>query len=218
MDRSRIGIVIPALNESLAITQVVATAGVHGVPIVVDDGSIDDTAAKARQAGATVVSHEFNRGYDEALNSGFCKAAELDCEVIFTLDADGQHDPMLLREFISRIEQADVVVGVRNRRFRVTEHLFAWFTQLRFGLDDPLCGLKGYRIAVFRDLGHFDSYGSVGTELMLFAARKGYRLEQVRFATRDRQGKSRFGHVLSGNYKILRAMLIWLWRGVYVQR
>jgi len=213
MDRSRVGIVIPALNESATILDVVEMAGKYGVPIVVDDGSADDTAELAKQAGAVVVLHERNRGYDAALNSGFKEAALLGKDVIITLDADGQHDPSLLQKFIDRIDAgADVVVGIRSRRQRFAEHLFAWYTSLRFGIKDPLCGMKAYRTVVYDTLGHFDSYGSIGTELVIFAAKNGCRFGQIPFEVREREGQSRFGRILVGNYRIIRAMVISIWR------
>jgi glycosyltransferase involved in cell wall biosynthesis len=212
MDRSRIGIVIPALNESASIAAVVAATNGYGVSIVVDDASTDSTAELARRGGAIVVSHRRNLGYDGALNSGFMKAAELGCEVIITVDADGQHDPSLIKRFLNALDTgADVVIGVRSRRQRLAEHLFAWYTGLRYGISDPLCGMKAYRVAVFRALGHFDAYQSIGTELAIFAARRGYRLAQVPFDVRERNGASRFGRVLSGNLKILRAMVLTIW-------
>jgi glycosyltransferase involved in cell wall biosynthesis len=213
MDRSRVAIVIPALNESASITSIVTAASAYGVPIVVDDASTDSTAELAARYGATVVSHESTRGYDGALNSGFSKAAEMGCEAIITIDADGQHDPSLIQRFLSAIDAgADVVVGVRTRRQRLAEHMFAWYTSRRYGIIDPLCGMKAYRMRVFTALGHFDSYKSIGTELALFAAEHGYRLAQVPFAVRDRQGTPRFGRALSGNLKIIRAMLLSTWR------
>jgi glycosyltransferase involved in cell wall biosynthesis len=209
MDRSRIGIVIPALNEAATIADIVRAASNFGVPIVVDDGSTDDTAALAMGSGAVVVSHEKNCGYDSALNTGFKKAAELGSEVIITVDADGQHDPSLIQQFIDAINAgADIVIGVRSRKQRLAEHLFALYSGLRFGIKDPLCGMKAYRTVVYSKLGHFDSCGSVGTELMIFAAKHRYKIGQISFQLRERQGQSRFSQVLSGNYKIFRAMLL----------
>jgi len=207
MDRSRVAIVIPALNEAKSIASVLAGATPHGTVIVVDDASIDETAAIAREAGAEVVMHERNKGYDAALNSGFRRAAELKKDVIVTLDADGQHDPRLLRRFLDKIDEGcDVVVGVRSRRQRLAEHLFAWYTGLRFGISDPLCGMKAYRTSTYLALGHFDSYCSVGTELALFAAKSGCRVGQIPFVVREREGRSRFGSIVVGNAKIARAM------------
>lgn len=212
MDRSRVGIVIPALNESATILGIVEAVGVYGVPIVVDDGSTDATAELALLGGAVVVPHKKNLGYDAALNSGFKKAAELRSEIIITVDADGQHDPALIQKFIDAIDAgADVVVGIRSRRQRVAEDLFAWYANLCFGIKDPLCGMKAYRITVYNALGHFDSYGSIGTELTVFAAKKGFRLGQISFDVRERKGQSRFGQVLAGNYKIIRALMFSIW-------
>jgi glycosyltransferase involved in cell wall biosynthesis len=212
MDKFRIGIIIPALNESSTIKGIVESASVYGVPIVIDDGSTDNTAALAQQSGAVVVVHEKNRGYDGALNSGFKKAAELGMQIIISVDADGQHDPSLIQHFIEAIDSgADIVVGIRSSRQRFAEHVFAWYTGLRFGVKDPLCGMKAYRIGVYNALGHFDSYGSIGTELTIFAAKKGYRVGQIAFDVRTRNGVSRFGKLLSGNYKIIRAMMLSIW-------
>jgi glycosyltransferase involved in cell wall biosynthesis len=208
MDRYRVAIIIPALNESATIAGIVETVEKYGTPIVVDDGSIDNTAELALKSGAVVVAHKINRGYDAALSSGFKKAIELGVKIIVTIDADGQHDPQLIRKFIKAIDSgADIVVGIRSRRQRLAEHLFAWYAGLRFGVKDPLCGMKAYRTELYQALGHFDSYGSIGTELMIFAAKNGYQFEQIEFDVRERSGKSRFGSVFLGNYKIMRAIL-----------
>ena len=209
MDRSRVGIVIPALNESATIAGIVEAAKKYGVPIVVDDGSKDNTADLARQAGGIVVSHEVNRGYDAALDSGFKKASEIECEVVITLDADGQHDPELLSKVITLLDQgADIVIGNRDRRQRLAEHCFALITKILYGVSDPLCGLKGYNIKVYEALGHFDSYDSIGTELALFTVRSGYRLQQIPIVVHERIGLPRFGRCFHANYKIFRAMLL----------
>jgi glycosyltransferase involved in cell wall biosynthesis len=209
MDRSRVAIVIPALNEAPTIVGIVDAAAKYGVPIVVDDGSTDGTAALASQAGAVVVSHETNLGYDAALNSGFKKAAELESEIIVTLDADGQHDASLIDKFVNAIDGGvDVVIGIRSCRQRFAEYLFAGCTSFRFGIKDPMCGMKAYRTVVYKALGHFDSCGSVGTELMIFAAKHGYRMGQIEFDVRERNGRSRFGQAITGNYKIIRAMVL----------
>jgi glycosyltransferase involved in cell wall biosynthesis len=209
MDRHRIGIVIPALNEARTITSVVTSALRYGVPIVVDDASTDKTGELALAAGATVVRHEVNRGYDQTLNSGFARADELACEFIITMDGDGQHDPTLLQRFIQALDDsAAVVVGVRDRFQRVAERMFSWVARARWSLRDPLCGMKGYRMEVYRALGHFDSYGSIGTELAIFAATRGYRIVEIPVRTRERVGVPRFGRLLLGNWRILRALLL----------
>jgi len=213
VDRRRVGIIIPAFNESATIKKIVELVAVYGLPIVIDDGSIDNTGKIAFEAGALVISCEKNLGYDAALNIGFLKAIELKVKIVITIDADGQHNPLLIKKFISAIDSgADIVIGVRNSHQRFAEYLFAWYTNLRFGLKDPLCGMKAYTVNIYKMLGHFDSYGSIGTELVIFAFMNGYRVKQIPFYVRQRNGLSRFGRACSGNYKIIRAMVLSLWR------
>ena len=209
MERSSLGIVIPAFNEAHTISEIVALCNKYGRSIVVDDGSIDATGDVAIASGAEVIRHDVNKGYDSALQSGFKLANELGCQYVITIDADGQHDPTLIVKFSSLLDAgADVVIGNRNERPRFAEFCFGLFTKILYGLKDPLCGLKAYRMSLYEKLGHFDSYQSIGTELALFAVRNGFKLEQVPVVVRIRADKPRFGHKLCANYKIFRAMLL----------
>lgn len=207
MDRSEIGLIIPALNEAASIGNVVSHAGRYGVVIVVNDGSSDNTAQVARIAGATVVDHEVNMGYDHALNSGFEKGKSLGLKAFVTLDADGQHDPELLKSFVRELSSGvDLVLGVRNRRPRIAEHIFAFYTRLRYGVRDPLCGMKGYSARLYDSIGVFDSRGSIGTQLALTAVSKNFEFSEIEFNVRDRLDSPRFGRLLSANLRILKAL------------
>ena len=156
MERHRVGIVVPALNESESIGIIVNKAAKYGQVIVVDDGSYDDTGSNALNAGAIVVQHLDNLGYDAALNSGFTKASELHCKVVLTIDADGQHDTRLIKRFLDKVSSGyDVVIGLRDKKQRIAEHVFAYYTNQRWGIQDPLCGMKAYRMKVYNQLGHF---------------------------------------------------------------
>ena len=212
MERYRIGIVIPALNEEATISAVVSGANKYGISIVVDDGSCDKTGELAVNAGASVVRHEVNRGYDQALNSGFERAVELGCEYVVTVDADGQHDASVLEPFIRALDGgADIVVGIRDHRQRLAEHVFAWISLVRWGIHDPLCGMKGYRLSLYREFGHFDSYGSIGTEFSIYAAKNKKRIKQLPVRTLERKDAPRFGGKLAANRRILNALLMGLW-------
>jgi glycosyltransferase involved in cell wall biosynthesis len=201
--------VIPALNEAATIGAIVTQASRYGTPIVVDDGSIDATGALAQAAGASTVRHETSRGYDEALNSGFAHADRVGCDYAVTMDADGQHDPATIARFVDALNGgADVVIGIRDRRQRLAEHVFAWIARAKWGIRDPLCGIKAYRMEVYRQLGHFDASGSVGTELSIFAAKTGRRIAQLPVKTGDRDGRPRFGRNYSANKRILRALWV----------
>ena len=209
MARPKLAIVIPALNEEKTIGTIVESLLIHGAAIVVDDGSGDDTAKVAEDAGAVVVRHGYNLGYDGALNSGFEKAISLGCEVIITFDADGQHSVALIDDYLSAIAHgADVVVGIRNRRARLSEVIFSWISTKLWNIKDPQCGMKAYRSEVYRRLGHFDSYGSIGTELCIFAAKNNFEIAQVPFEVNERVDEPRFGGFWGANWKVFRAIAL----------
>lgn len=218
MRGERVVVVIPALDEERTIGDVVA--GVRPFVdevLVIDDGSTDETSRRARAAGATVYRHPTNQGYDRSIETGFRLAADRDASVVVTFDADGQHladdlpavlDPILYGG-------ADVVVGQRPRRARAAERLFARYMRSRFGIHDPLCGLKAYRIEVYLDVGYFDEHSSIGTRLTVEAITRGYDVDQVSIRLAGRGDQPRFGQRLEANWKILRAMarILWLdWR------
>lgn len=213
MDRPRVAIVVPALNEAATIGAVLERVRAYGYPIVVDDGSQDDTAALARAAGADVVSHASNQGYDGALNTGFARAAALGARYIVTLDADGQHNPAQLAEMIAHLEQGnELVLGVRDRLQRVGEVIFAALAGWLWSVRDPLCGMKGYAVELYQRAGHFDSFQSIGSELAVRAMVNHCRYVEMPILTRDRADAPRFGRRFQANYKILRAMCILLLR------
>ncbi len=198
---------MPALNEAATIGGVLARVREHGLAIVVDDGSRDDTADLARAAGAEVVSHAVNRGYDAALNTGFARAAELGCAYVITIDADGQHDAAQLRQIIAHLDGGyELVLGVRDRFQRFAERWFAFVSKRRWSVSDPLCGMKGYAIGLYLRAGHFDSFGSIGTELAIRSKQDGARTIEMPVTTRMRADAPRFGRRFAANYKILRAL------------
>lgn len=209
MERSRVAIVVPALNEEKTISKIISIASIYGQVIVIDDGSNDKTVKFAKKSGAIVKIHKKNLGYDAALNTGFKKAVELNIDYIITLDADGQHHPKLLKKFIDELDLgAGIVLGVRDKMARISKHLFSLYTKYKYGLNDPLCGFKGYNLKQYKFTGYFDTYNSIGTELMLKIISTGKPFRQVCFKVRNRVDKTRFSNSLKINLKILRSLLI----------
>jgi glycosyltransferase involved in cell wall biosynthesis len=209
MERPRVGIVVPALNEAATIAAVVERISHYGRAIVVDDGSTDATAELARKAGATVAIHPTNQGYDGALNTGFALAAELGCTYIITIDADGQHNPSQLTQMIALLEDGnELVLGIRDRFARIGETIFGLFANYLWGVADPMCGLKGYATALYTRAGRFDRYKLIGSELAVRSIVAGCRTAKMGIIVRDRLDAPRFGRLLSANYRILRAMFI----------
>jgi glycosyltransferase involved in cell wall biosynthesis len=109
---------IPGFNEGPRIGAVVTAALAHLPVVVVDDGSMDDTAVRAEAAGATVIRQLPNQGKGAALREGFRYALDAGAEAVVTLDADGQHDPTEIPRFLEAFAATNpgLIVGQRNFR------------------------------------------------------------------------------------------------------
>lgn len=115
---SKVGILVPALNEARSIGTVVGEClaiECASTVLVVDDGSVDATGAIAVRAGATVLRNANKRGLGFSLRRGFRHLREHEFDIVITLDGDGAHDPALIPALIEcHFEQrADLTVGTR---------------------------------------------------------------------------------------------------------
>jgi len=113
---ARVYFVVPAYNESEMVGLVVEQVRRNWPEVVVvDDGSADDTAAKAAGAGAIVLQHLINRGQGAALKTGIDYALGCGADVIVTFDSDGQHQLADLNALLAPVIEgrADVALGSR---------------------------------------------------------------------------------------------------------
>lgn len=201
-----LAVVIPALNEAETIECAISSARQVGTVIVVDDGSVDQTASRALAAGALVVELQPGRGYDGAIEAGFRQAATVGADGVLTYDADGEHSPSALLKASQLLKNCDLVVGIRKESPRFSESLFNLYVNLRFGIPDILCGLKGYRIELYKEHGCFDNGNHIGTQLALWALANGRSHQQVEVPIKVRLDKPRLGSFLKANFKILKAL------------
>jgi glycosyltransferase involved in cell wall biosynthesis len=198
-----VSIVLPAYNEEANIEQAIAEAtrtadrllGDHEI-VVVDDGSTDRTAALARAVAerdprVRVISHESNRGYGEALRTGF-----LDSRLshVFFTDADLQFDLEELEGFLPYAGTVDVVAGYRlNRQDALPRRLmaYAWNLLVRVLFYVPVrdidCAFKLFDRRVLREV-DLESVGAmVNTELMVKLGRAGASVVEVGVHHRPRR-------------------------------
>jgi len=209
LSKPRLAVVVPAINEAATIKVVVESILEQGAaPIVVDDGSTDETAIIARRAGAFVIMHEVNKGYEQALATGIHAAAEQGFELAATFDADEQLDANDLVRFMVILDEkkCDLVVGIRDYRNRYSEYFLSLLGSFRFTIKDPLCGLKLYRLEFATLCFPFDSNGLIGMELSFKMIDAGCVVCEFPIHVKKRNGVSRYGPSLRGEIYILQSL------------
>jgi glycosyltransferase involved in cell wall biosynthesis len=184
---------IPAYEEGPRVAGVVLGATAHLPVLVVDDGSADDTAARAESAGATVRVQRPNQGKGAALRTGFRWALAHDVDAVVTLDADGQHDPAEIPKFLDAFEltQADLIIGRRDFAQmppvrRLANRLGGLAMSWAAGRDIP-DNQSGYRLLSRRLIEAVATSDEAGfeyeIEMITTCIRAGYGLEWVPIRT-----------------------------------
>ncbi len=224
--------IVPAYNEEDSIAFVVDAIHSRAAEfdvVVIDDGSSDETAIRARQAGATVVRHPFNLGIGGAVQSGYRYAVRKDYDVAVQVDGDGQHDPAqiaVLEQALRDPSAPDMVWGSRFRDpggYRMPPHrragsrVFSSVVSLIVGqkVTDPTSGFRIVNrraIDLFaRDYPH--DYPEVEAILMLHAHRLRMREVGVTMSQRA-SGSSSITLSRSAYYmaRVLLAILVGLFR------
>ena len=181
-------IVIPAFNAASSLEKLIPAIREFGYDIlVVDDGSRDDTPNIAIKYQIELISHPRNRGKGAALRSGFKYAIENGYEAIVTIDADGQHRPSEIPEFITTWENtgADLVIGSRAL-FKagmpvdrgLSNFLTSKFLSLILGIkiEDSQCGYRLITASLLREVRLKSERFELESEIIIKAARQGFKL------------------------------------------
>jgi len=185
-----ISLIIPAFNEEDTVADIVSLGKNYVDEIlVIDDGSTDRTALRAKIAGAKVISHSSNKGYLEALRTGFNRAAG---SVIVTMDADGQHDPCYIPRITEPIlnGEADLVLASRKDHLPLWEKIITTLTRFRVQVSDATTGFRALRRNIATKM-KLKGKCPCGT-FVLEAAELGARIKEVEVEVQPRRkGASR---------------------------
>lgn len=221
---------IPAWNEEDSIAAVIG--GVRkSLPeadlLVIDDGSGDATAARAREAGALVASLPFNQGLGAALQTGYLHALREGYDFCAHLDADGQHPPAEVVRLLTEVhaDRADLVIGSRYRdggaaaesddykptfSRRVGTGVFRFFLTLatRQRFTDTTSGMRAANRRVMALFSERYSPDFAEIESLQLAVREGLRVEEVPVRMLERAGGTSFLTPLRSAFFIFKGLIV----------
>jgi len=195
-------VVIPAYNEEPTVTSVIEAvpgevAGLATEVIVVVDGATDATTATAAAAGALVCEVPVNRGQGTVFKLGYWLARARGAQVIATIDADGQYEPLEFERLVEPIVsgRADFVNGSRRLGNELTTDpvrhagviFFGALVSLLLGqrITDPACGIRAMRASVSEAV-RLEQSQYQSSELLISTAMNGFRVIEVPTTMRDR--------------------------------
>jgi glycosyltransferase involved in cell wall biosynthesis len=215
--------VIPCLNEAASIERCVtrareALAGNEwdGEVVVADNGSEDDSAALARNAGATVV-HEPRRGYGSAYRAGFAAAQG---DYIVMADADLTYDFADIPRFVEKLDEgADLVMG--DRMGNIQPGAMPWLHRyvgnpvltgilnlfFRTGVRDAHCGMRAVRRSALPQLDLRTTGMEFASEMVIRAGKERLAIEEIPIHYHPREGESKLSSFRDG-WRHLRFLLV----------
>lgn len=194
-------LILPAMNEARSISRVVVALkeAFDLTIIVIDDGSVDDTAHLAKASGAIVIKHVANLGAWRATQTGIRYALKKGYERVVTCDADGQHTAEAVSRLLKQQNYVDCLIGACTSRGSAGRHITWRFFKALSGVNvtDLTSGLRLYNSRAMRVLASKQAtmfeYQDVGVLLML--KQLGMKVEEVPVQMNKREnGISRIFH------------------------
>lgn len=208
--------VIPFYNERNTIREIIErTLPYVDKIILIDDGSLDGSAQMIEENERVILLvNEKNMGKGAAMNKGFLKSAELGFSVTVTLDADLQHDPKCIPDFLSQINNYDIVIGNRlgdissmpGHRI-LSNFLTSFFLSKKTGVKilDSQSGFRAYKTGILQRIIPGYKGFEAESEILVNAARQGFTIGFVNIPTiyADEKSKMRALQAISGFIKVL---------------
>jgi glycosyltransferase involved in cell wall biosynthesis len=177
------------------------------IPYVADDGSTDGTSAAAKSAGANVIRCEVNRGKGAALREGFERVLQDGFEMVVVMDGDGQHSVEDIGSLFETMEftGSDLVVGNRMHDTAsmpiirtLTNHFMSFMISRICGqyVPDTQCGFRLIKREVLEKVRLESSRFEIESELIIKAARQGFKISSALVKTVYEDEKSRINPVV----------------------
>ena len=184
-------VLIPAYNEEKQIGPLILDVQGRGYAVLgVDDGSTDSTAQVIKDSGANLIRLALNQGKGAAIRTGFDWVVKNGYEGVIIMDADGQHAPEQLDDFLRALDAgtADVVVGNRMNEprgmpflRRWTNRVMSWFISFvaRQRIPDTQCGYRALTRETLKSISLSTRRFEIESEILMVAARRSLKIKSI---------------------------------------
>jgi len=183
--------IIPAFNEAEAIADVIRGIKRFGVDaIVIDDGSTDETSLIAEKEKAHVIHHPQRSGKGLSLKRGFDYALKQGYDLVFTIDADGQHDPADIPGFLGKIKAPGCSAVIGNRMNSPKDMPFIRVITNKFmssvisaicrqHIADTQCGYRLFTSDAIAGIDIRSHKFEIESEILIKLAKAGFRIDSI---------------------------------------
>ncbi len=215
-------VIIPTYNEACAIANIIKRIKQQGLEVVVvDDGSCDNTYRIAEDNGAVVLRNPDNEGKGASLLRGFHYALNKDFDAVITMDGDGQHLPSEIPYFTRLAQYSNSGILIGNRMLKrkdmplvrvLTNQFMSWFISslARQKIPDTQCGFRLIKKEVLRKINLRTRKYETESEIIIKAARLGFKVESVPIKTIYNGEKSQINPFID-TFRFIKFIIKELW-------
>jgi len=139
-------IIIPARNEQKTILKVFNECQIYSEVIIINDSSDDETKNILLHNEIPFVENVNRLGYENSLIVGINYAIKNNFTSVCFIDADSEIPSHYISKIIKFKDEYDIIIGNRNMKKRLLEKFLSFFYKNLFNIDDPLCGLKYFKL------------------------------------------------------------------------
>lgn len=202
-----LAVLVPAYNEQKNLVSILKYKKKYNF-FVIDDCSTDGTINLLIKKNIKFIRNSNQLGYEKSLIKGFKYLIKKKFKYICTIDGDGEHPLNSIKKAYIEIKKnkADLIICNRNYKNRISENIISFFFLLRFGLKDPLSGMKIYDTTKLKIIINKISYENFLVDIIYFFKQKKFKVKNFQIKIKKKIGISKVGNTFLIQLKILKLL------------
>ena len=203
-------ILIPAYNEVKNLVKILKYKYNY---LIIDDNSNDETEKLLKRKKINYIKNSTQIGYEKSIIKGLNYLQKKNFKYVLTLDGDGEHPINKVKKiyYMAKNKKADLIICNRKYKNRFLEDLLSLFFQIRFGLKDPLSGMKIYYLPKIKNLVNKIDKNSFLVDAIIMLIKKKYKILNYEITTKKKFSESKIGYNFTVQLKILRLFRYIFW-------